>query len=73
MAEDLHCLVAVEPTPLEYWVATSDPRDLSVFDDERKKNPEKPQLEILRALAEKYPKGTVGIGEQTKEIKSEDN
>jgi conjugal transfer ATP-binding protein TraC len=63
MAEDKHSLVAIEPTPLEYWIATTDPRDLAVFDEAQKAESEKSQLEVLLALSEKYPKGIVAARE----------
>jgi len=63
MAEDKHCVVLVEPTPLEYWIATTDPRDLSVFDETVALHPKKLQLEILRELAEKFPGGVIASKE----------
>lgn len=57
MAEDKHCLVSIEPTPLEYWIATTDPRDLSAFQEHIKLNPNSTQLEGLIALSEKFPRG----------------
>lgn len=62
MVEDQHCVVAVEPTPLEYWVATSDPRDITALDKELKKDPTRNQLEVLKDLATRYPKGVVAAG-----------
>ncbi|MBI4404095.1 MAG: ATP-binding protein [Deltaproteobacteria bacterium] len=65
MVEDTHCLVTVEPTALEYWVATSDARDIGHFDEETKKHPSKSQLEILKELSQKYPRGVASGGEGT--------
>lgn len=53
-----HRTVAViEPTSLELWIATTDPRDLSAIEDLRKKEPDLSQLEILKKLAHQYPRG----------------
>ena len=50
-------VVNVEPTPLELWLATTNPRDLKVIELEKQKYPEKSQLEILKSLAEKFNHG----------------
>lgn len=50
-------LVVVESTPLEYWFATSDPRDLAQIELEKKKDPTLDSLAINRKLAEQYPRG----------------
>jgi conjugal transfer ATP-binding protein TraC len=57
MAEDNRTLVRVAPTPLEYWIATTDPRDLSLIQTESASG--KSQLEILRDLSVRFPKGAV--------------
>jgi type IV secretory pathway VirB4 component len=56
LCEGQRAVLAIEPTPLEYWIATTDPRDLTfieTFSAENSMN----QLETLRHLAEKYPRG----------------
>ena len=65
MAEDKHCVVAIEPTPLEYWIATTDPRDLAVFEERLKKTPTESQLEVLTSLASKFHAGVVASKEYT--------
>ena len=62
MAEDTHCLVAIEPTPLEYWMATTDPRDLARIECVQKTNPELSSLEVLERLAGDLPRGVVASG-----------
>jgi len=57
MAEDNRTLVRVAPTPLEYWIATTDPRDLSLVQSETASG--KSQLEVLRELSVRFPKGVV--------------
>ena len=50
-------VVTVEPTPLELWLATTNPRDLKVIEAEKELHPEKSQLEILKSLAERFNHG----------------
>ncbi len=67
MAGDYRSVVAVESTPLEYWIATTDPRDLATFDAAQKEHQVKPPLEILLELARKYPRGVVSSAKQEPE------
>jgi conjugal transfer ATP-binding protein TraC len=62
MAEDKRAVVAIESTPLEYWLATTDPRDLSKIETEKKNSPQLKILEVLKQLATNYPRG-VAAGE----------
>jgi conjugal transfer ATP-binding protein TraC len=56
MAQNRHTLVMIESTPLEYWISTTDPRDLTKVDElEATKLHTKP--EILELLAKRYPNG----------------
>jgi conjugal transfer ATP-binding protein TraC len=57
MAGDQRGLVVVESTPLEYWLATTDPRDLAQIDLEKKKSPHLDNLSLVRKLAEEFPQG----------------
>lgn len=50
-------VAVIEPTPLELWIATTDPRDLTVIENMRLQRPELTPLEILKLLSEKFPKG----------------
>lgn len=50
-------VAVIEPTPLELWIATTDPRDLSAIESLRLKEPGLPQLEILKMMSRQYPKG----------------
>jgi conjugal transfer ATP-binding protein TraC len=59
MAGEQHAVVAIEPTPLEYWIATTDPRDLAKFEEIQKQSPELSQLEVLTLLSEQFPRGVV--------------
>lgn len=62
MAEDTHCLVAIEPTPLEYWMATTDPRDLAEIESVQREFPDRSSLEVLTYLAERSPRGVIASG-----------
>lgn len=62
MAEDQRSVVVIESTPLEYWLATTDPRDLSKIEQEKAANPDACNLEVLKKLAVQYPKGVASKG-----------
>lgn len=64
MAEDQRAVVAIESTPLEYWLATTDPRDLGKIESEKTKSPALTNLEILKSLAETCPRGVAAEGVQ---------
>jgi type IV secretory pathway VirB4 component len=57
MAEDKRQVVRVESTPLEYWLFTTDPADMAYQAELRSKNPEIPELELLRMCASTRPHG----------------
>jgi type IV secretory pathway VirB4 component len=50
-------IAKLEPNPLEYWVATTDPLDLAEEARLRKKFPKETHLEILETLARIFPQG----------------
>jgi len=55
---DDHGVIAkVEPNPLEYWIATTDPSDLAKETRQRALTPQKTDFEILEALAREFPGG----------------
>jgi conjugal transfer ATP-binding protein TraC len=57
MAGENRAVIAVQPTPLEYWIATTDPRDLSKIQEAERSVPTKPMMAILKELSQKYPNG----------------
>lgn len=61
MCEDDKSVVAVESTPPEYWLATTDPKDLGMIDEYKLKNPEMNDSEVLFKLAQDYPHGATSI------------
>jgi hypothetical protein len=50
-------VAVIEPTPLELWISTTDPRDLAQIEKSRKENPDLKQIEVLKILSERFPKG----------------
>jgi conjugal transfer ATP-binding protein TraC len=60
MSEDNHAVIRVCPTPLEYWIATTDPRDTAKIEVLKRNEPALSQLQILKKLADEYPYGVVG-------------
>ena len=50
-------VAVIEPTPLELWIATTDPRDLSKIEKTRLERPDLSQIEILKLLAKTFPRG----------------
>ncbi|MBT4762908.1 MAG: TraC family protein [Bdellovibrionaceae bacterium] len=59
MCEDQKSVVAIESTPEEYWLATTDPKDLSLMDEVQDKYPELDAMELIFRLAVDYPQGAV--------------
>lgn len=57
IAQDQRSVVLVEPTPLEYWIATTDPRDISEIDRRQALDPSGDALGLVRKLADEYPRG----------------
>ncbi|MGE4107372.1 MAG: TraC family protein [Bacteriovoracia bacterium] len=46
-------ILRIVPDPLGYYICTSDPVDKSLIEEQRQKNPELSQLEVLKLLANK--------------------
>jgi hypothetical protein len=57
MAEDARAVVIIESTPLEYWLATTDGRDLGKIEECKNTYSDISSLEVLKMLAEEFPKG----------------
>lgn len=56
---DRRTVAVIEPTPLELWISTTDPRDLSLIEKTKIERPELTQLEVLKLLSRQFPKGVV--------------
>jgi conjugal transfer ATP-binding protein TraC len=57
IAQDRKAHLRIEATPLEYWISTTDPRDLAALENFEKEYPELPFIEHLRGLSKRYPQG----------------
>ncbi len=58
MMEDKRQVVRIQATPLEYWLATTDPSDLIEIERAKRARPEASDQEVLENLASLYPKGS---------------
>jgi len=63
IANEAKSVIRVIPTPIEYWLATSDATDNALMENARKRFPAKSLPEILHYLATHYPNGSMGISE----------
>ena len=61
---DRRTVAVIEPTPLELWISTTDPRDLSLIEKTKIERPELTQLEVLNLLSRQFPKGVVAAERQ---------
>jgi conjugal transfer ATP-binding protein TraC len=52
-------VLCVTPTPTEYWLATSHPRDVEQEQQLQRLRPNASRFELLRELARRYPHGAV--------------
>lgn len=57
LAQKNRIVAVVESTPLEYWIATTDPKDLAEVDGLTAETPQQNHIQRLQWLAEKYPHG----------------
>ena len=69
MTGDDRSVIRVCPTPLEYWVSTSDASDLNALRDEERANPGKSPFEYIKALAERHPEGMSRSNQSSEEAK----
>lgn len=60
MANEARTVIRACPTPLEYWLATSDAADNALLEDRRKQQPEKTLAAHIHELANEYPFGAAG-------------
>lgn len=57
IANDDRTVIRAYPTPLEYWLATSDRDDNTALEEFRRNHPEKKIAEAIYEMALRYPKG----------------
>ncbi|HOW59118.1 MAG TPA: ATP-binding protein [Candidatus Omnitrophota bacterium] len=60
--DDQGVIAKLEPNPIEYWTATTDPVDLAEERRLRLEKPGIPDLEILETLAARFPNGVKKAG-----------
>ncbi len=58
ICEDKKAVVSVESTPIEYWLATTDPRDYALMKKEQSLT-QKEGLELIQHLSQNYPMGSI--------------
>ena len=61
MANEARTVIRACPTPVEYWLATSDASDNALLADARAVFPGKDLAEIVHWLATQYPAGSQGV------------
>jgi len=61
MAEDRRQVLRIEATPLEYWLVTTDSKDLLLMKEETAKNPGLTGLDLFKHLATIAPYGATNI------------
>ncbi|OQW49805.1 MAG: hypothetical protein A4S09_03350 [Proteobacteria bacterium SG_bin7] len=57
IAQKNRSVIQIESTPLEYWIATTDPKDLGEVEKLQKEKSDLSNFEVLTILAEKFPTG----------------
>lgn len=60
MAENKKLVVRIESTPLEYWLATTDPSDLVLLNKLKEEMPKASDLFIMKELSRSHPHGALG-------------
>lgn len=61
LAQKNRVVAVIESTPLEYWIATTDPRDLAEVDKLAASEPERPHFDRLLELSRLYPNGVAAF------------
>lgn len=57
IAQDARAVAVIEATPLEYWIATTDPRDLAAIEADEREHVGDSGMNRLVRLSERYPNG----------------
>jgi type IV secretory pathway VirB4 component len=60
--------VRLVPTPIDYWICTTYPRERSYRAWCLRRNPEQPLLECYEELARKFPQGLAGLPQLPEEL-----
>ena len=56
-SQDDRSVIVLEATPLEYWIATTDPKDLAAIEADQAEHAESSQVDRLVRLSKRYPQG----------------
>jgi hypothetical protein len=60
--------VRLVPTPVDYWICTTYPRERAYRAWYLKENPEQPLLECYQELVRKFPQGLAGVPQLPEEL-----
>src|ERR1022692_5326405 len=60
--------VRLVPTPIDYWICTTYPRERAYRSWSLRRNPEQPLLECYEELARKFPQGLAGLPQLPEEL-----
>ncbi len=60
MANEMRGVIRACPTPIEYWLATSDATDNALLEDKRKECPNLSLPQVIHLFAQEYPRGAAG-------------
>lgn len=60
MSNESRSIIRIQPTPLEYWLSTSDARDNFLLECARDRWPDKNLFEIVQVLSSRHPQGSLG-------------
>ena len=71
MANDKRGVLRIFPTPVEYWIATSDAADNTLLAEARSQFSDKTLPQIIHWLAVNFPKGSQGVTQVPKGVKFE--
>jgi type IV secretory pathway VirB4 component len=60
MSNEARTVIQAHPTPIEYWLATSDAADNELLEQKRNEASDKPLSQIIHELSLSYPFGVAG-------------
>ena len=59
MAGQNRSVALIEASPKEFWLSTTDPRDLAQIEKQKNEHPDWTLDQIIEHLSQKYPRGVV--------------
>jgi len=63
--QNISAKMVICPTPIEYWVATTDAMDLNYYEKVKKENPNLDMYAVLQRCAKDYPRGVGYVKSQS--------